>query len=81
MTLGIVVNIGSGNGLLPDGNKPLPEPTMTKLYHMIWLASIVYDVNVKFNFCVYVDVAFYFKVKYCIYKQWGPGVIYLRLGE
>ena len=23
------VNIGSGNGLLPDGNKPLPEPMLT----------------------------------------------------
>ena len=22
----ILVNIGSGNGLLPDGTKPLPEP-------------------------------------------------------
>ena len=25
------VNIGSGNGLLPDGTKPLPEPVLT--YH------------------------------------------------
>ena len=23
------VNIGSGNGLLPDGTKPLPEPMLT----------------------------------------------------
>ena len=27
----ILVNIGSGNGLLPDGTKPLPEPMLT--YH------------------------------------------------
>ena len=27
----IWVNIGSGNGLLPDGTKPLPEPMLT--YH------------------------------------------------
>ena len=27
----IWVNIGSGNGLLPDGTKPLPEPILT--YH------------------------------------------------
>ena len=27
----ICVNIGSGNGLLPDGTKPLPEPMLT--YH------------------------------------------------
>ena len=26
-----LVNIGSGNGLLPDGTKPLPEPVLT--YH------------------------------------------------
>ena len=25
----IWVNIGSGNGLLPDGTKPLPEPMLT----------------------------------------------------
>ena len=24
------VNIGSGNGLVPSGNKPLPEPVLTK---------------------------------------------------
>ena len=23
------VNIGSGNGLVPSGNKPLPEPVLT----------------------------------------------------
>ena len=26
------VNIGSGNGLLPSGNKPLPEPMLTQIY-------------------------------------------------
>ena len=30
-----LVNIGSGNGLLPDGTKPLPEPRLTKLYSFI----------------------------------------------
>ena len=25
----IWVNTGSGNGLLPDGTKPLPEPVLT----------------------------------------------------
>ena len=29
----IWVNIGSGNGLLPDGTKPLLEPVLT--YHQI----------------------------------------------
>ena len=31
MALEILVNTGSGNGLLPDGTKPLPEPMLT--YH------------------------------------------------
>ena len=31
MVTEILDNIGSGNGLLPDGTKPLPEPMLT--YH------------------------------------------------
>ena len=30
------VNIDSGNGLVPSGNKPLPEPMLTKIYDGIW---------------------------------------------
>ena len=30
------VNIGSGNGLVPSGNKPLPEPILTQIYITIW---------------------------------------------
>ena len=26
------VNIGSGSGFVPSGNKPLPEPMLTQLY-------------------------------------------------
>ena len=26
------VKIGSGNGLMPSGNKPLPEPMLTQCY-------------------------------------------------
>ena len=29
MVTEIWVNTGSGNGLLPDGTKPLPEPMLT----------------------------------------------------
>ena len=29
MVTQIWVNIGSGNGLVPDGTKPLPEPILT----------------------------------------------------
>ena len=31
MALEILANTGSGDGLLPDGTKPLPEPVLT--YH------------------------------------------------
>ena len=30
----IEVNIDSGNGLLPDGTKPLPEPMLTYHYQL-----------------------------------------------
>ena len=30
------INIGSGNGLVPSGNKPLPEPMLTQSYVAIW---------------------------------------------
>ena len=30
------VNIGSGNGLVPSGNKPLPEPMLTQIYVAKW---------------------------------------------
>ena len=26
------INIGSGNGLVPSGNKPLPKPMLTQIY-------------------------------------------------
>ena len=29
-------NIGSGNGLLPDGTKPLPEPMLTFISEVLW---------------------------------------------
>ena len=30
------VNISSGNGLEPSGNKPLPEPMLTQMYVAKW---------------------------------------------
>ena len=30
------VNIDSGNGLVPSGNKPLPEPMLTQIYVAKW---------------------------------------------
>ena len=52
------VNIGSGNGLLPSGNKPLPEPMVTQifvarkgmsfvyLHHSIVVSCSIYDFGV-----------------------------------
>ena len=34
----IWVNFGSGNGLLPDGTKPLPKPTLTIINEVLWHA-------------------------------------------
>ena len=31
-----LVNIGSGNGLVSSGNRPLPEPMLTQSYVAIW---------------------------------------------
>ena len=28
----LMINIGSGNGLVLSGNKPLPEPVLTQIY-------------------------------------------------
>ena len=33
------VNIGSGNGLVPSGNKPLPEPMLTQICRNMALLS------------------------------------------
>ena len=31
-----LVNISSGNGLVPSSNKPLPEPMLTQIFVAIW---------------------------------------------
>ena len=31
----LLVNIGSGNGLVPSGNKPLPDPMLTQIYRKV----------------------------------------------
>ena len=32
----VFVNIDSGNGLVPSGNKPLPESVLTQISAAIW---------------------------------------------
>ena len=32
----LIVNIGSGNGLVLPSNKPLPEPVLTQLFGTLW---------------------------------------------
>ena len=36
LDLNVAVTIGSGNGLVPPGIKPLPEPMLTQIYVTIW---------------------------------------------
>ena len=31
-----LVSIGSGNGSVPDGTKPLPEPVLTEDFDAVW---------------------------------------------
>ena len=50
MVTEICINIGSGNGLLPDGTKPLPEPMLT--YHQWGPVTITwgqFPVTIKFH--------------------------------
>ena len=51
MATQIWVNIGSGNDLLPDGTKPLPEPMLTHLQispmTFIWRHIIIRSLDVK----------------------------------
>ena len=40
------VNIGSGNGLVPDSTKPLPEPVLTDHYGLsVVLQLCAQDIN------------------------------------
>ena len=44
------VNIGSGNGLVPSGNKPLPEPMLTQICrHMVSLGQNELICNMLFT--------------------------------
>ena len=53
-------NIGSGNGLVPDGTKPLPEPILTyHLYH--WILILMH--------------IFYFQVTTCGYAPMDNHVV------
>ena len=41
MATEITVNIGWGNGFVPDGTKPLPEPKLSK--HQLGLVAFTWD--------------------------------------
>ena len=43
------VNISSGNGLVPSGTKPLPEPMLTKFYDAIWVNHNIITVGTPYN--------------------------------
>ena len=50
MVTKIWVNIGSGNGLVPDGTKPLPEPMLTNHQwgiHMIVISQEMLKISIQ----------------------------------
>ena len=49
------INIGSGNGLVPSGNKPLPEPLLIQIYITIWChnATVSLSVLIKIWICTH----------------------------
>ena len=51
-----VVNIDSGNGLVPDGTKPLPEPMMT---YCVWCTKEFYTLWYS---CQSLKICFIFKI-------------------
>ena len=54
-----VVNIGSGNGLLPDSTNSLPEPMLTQIY---WAAIAINWTNVDQDLLDHNELMmFYFK--------------------
>ena len=42
----------SGNGLVSSGNKPLPEPMLTKFYDAIWKRQAKLSLNQKSALCI-----------------------------
>ena len=60
MALEILVNSGWGNGLLPDGTKPLPEPLLTSYQRMlcgIHLKAMSLEVLMNFFCNIYAEIA------------------------
>ena len=39
--------IGSGNGLVPSGNKPSPEPMLAQIYVAIWRHQATISLSIK----------------------------------
>ena len=67
-----LVNIGSGNGLVPSGNRPLPQSMLTHFYVTIWYhqaarSSILYSqyITVQYNLSFQ-----YITVQYDLYSQY-----------
>ena len=50
-TLLVIVNISSANGLVPSGNKPLPEPKLTQFSVAIWRHQASMSLRNHKTFC------------------------------
>ena len=72
MATKIWVNIGSGNGLLPDGTEPLPEPMLTYHYSAIYVCDIG-DIYCTIKYCsaisfMIIGLTPLYHTQECIYK-------------
>ena len=67
----IWVNIGSGNGLLPDGTKPLPEPMLTD--HQ-WSPSDIHIMAISHEMPQPLVTKIHLKITYLNIHSSFPGV-------
>ena len=72
------VNISLGNGLVLSGNKPLPEPMLTKFYDAIWWMGSGLTVLASVRKFLYIGISVCFSiVNYCGNMQmwwWRCGI-------
>ena len=68
-----MVNIGSGNGLVPSGSKPLPEPMLTQICrHMVSLGhnELTSFVILRQSWFTEIKCRFWLRVKIIVVACW-----------
>ena len=79
-----LVNIGLGNGLLPSGRKPLPDPVLTQISESVWCHEATFcrqhlvtrnptpDYDIIANFCTCRDNA----ARVRVFPTWATEPVY-----